>query len=255
MDLGAYAQIEDLYEVAKKNGIEVPRLRGYRLMKDESPISSEDLKEMLKRCEVDALEKLVAAEPPWTVNSDCFYSCAKTDRRKQFYLLQKKENGYKRYVAIRWDRLHGKKRKAAKFAIKKYKRRVLDKWKMWNKYAGKENILYIHARLGSWCWYPLGRNEVKQQPWFLEMVDDDFDRSYCDIYAKIDNKTSKLEKWIEAYGEQWHDFAYENPPIVGDYYRVMVDYNIPIDEKVRWDGHDFILRIGRPITHEVIGWK
>ena len=35
MDLGAYAQIDDLSEIARRNGIEVPRLRGYRLMKDE----------------------------------------------------------------------------------------------------------------------------------------------------------------------------------------------------------------------------
>lgn len=33
MDLGAYAQIEELEELAKLNGIQVPRLRGYRLMK------------------------------------------------------------------------------------------------------------------------------------------------------------------------------------------------------------------------------
>lgn len=32
MDLFAYTQIEDLEEIAKENGIECPRLRGYRLM-------------------------------------------------------------------------------------------------------------------------------------------------------------------------------------------------------------------------------
>ena len=35
MDLGAYSQTEDLDEIAKRNNIHVPRLRGYRLMKNE----------------------------------------------------------------------------------------------------------------------------------------------------------------------------------------------------------------------------
>ena len=38
MDIGAYVQIDDLDKIAKENGIEVPRLRGYRLMKDEKPV-------------------------------------------------------------------------------------------------------------------------------------------------------------------------------------------------------------------------
>ena len=34
MDLGAYAQIGRLEKIAANNGIYIPRLRGYRLMKD-----------------------------------------------------------------------------------------------------------------------------------------------------------------------------------------------------------------------------
>ena len=56
MDLGAYAQIEDLEHVMKENDIEIPRLRGLRLMKNEEPISKEKLDDMafeegLSRCE------------------------------------------------------------------------------------------------------------------------------------------------------------------------------------------------------------
>lgn len=36
MDLGAYVNIEDLDAIAKANGIDIPRLRGYRLMKEEN---------------------------------------------------------------------------------------------------------------------------------------------------------------------------------------------------------------------------
>lgn len=35
MDLGAYGQIENLKSIAEANNIDIPRLRGYRLMKNE----------------------------------------------------------------------------------------------------------------------------------------------------------------------------------------------------------------------------
>ena len=56
MDLGAYAQIDDLGAIAKANKIEVPRLRGYRLMKDEEPI---DYRTTIKHVEMEACEYLV----------------------------------------------------------------------------------------------------------------------------------------------------------------------------------------------------
>ena len=37
MDLYAYAQIDELEEIMKANDIEVPRLRGVRLMSQEKP--------------------------------------------------------------------------------------------------------------------------------------------------------------------------------------------------------------------------
>ena len=49
MDLGAYAQIEKLKAIAKANGIDVPRLRGYRLMKNEEPVSREEIKEIMRK--------------------------------------------------------------------------------------------------------------------------------------------------------------------------------------------------------------
>jgi hypothetical protein len=62
--------------------------------------------------------------------------------------------------------------------------RQLRQWELWNKYAGKDDILYIHARIGSENWSYYGK-EVVGKPWFLEKVDDAYDSTYCDIYAKI----------------------------------------------------------------------
>ncbi len=115
MDLCAYMQIDDIDEIARKNNIEVPRLRGYRLMKDEKPINISDR----------------------VVN-----------------------------------------------------KRQTKQLELWNKYAGREDILYIHARIGgnNWSRY---HDQVDTKPWFLEKVDDSFDSTYCDIYARIETEDTK----------------------------------------------------------------
>ena len=105
MDLGAYLQIESLDVIAKANGIEVPRLRGYRLMSTEKP-------------------------------------CSDTS----------------------------------------------EQYRIFNKYVGRDDVLYIHARIGGANWAFYGGGELEKQPWFIEKVDDEYDNTYCDIYARISTK-------------------------------------------------------------------
>ena len=93
-------------------------------------------------------------------------------------------------VGIRWDRIHGKKRKTAKYAIKQYKKAVIDNINVFNKYAGRDDVLFVHARIGGDNWnYFNGPSIVASHPAFLEKVDDYFDSTYCDIYLKIDPET------------------------------------------------------------------
>ena len=186
MDLTAYMQIDDLEKIAKDNNIEVPRLRGYRLMKEEEPISTEDIKNIMKRFEVRVCEDLCCSDPFWNGNSNISEYSSRTDYLRKYYLVSSTdEEGYTSYTDIRWDRIHGWKRKVLKFEIKKKKRDIQRNCDMWNKYAGKENVLYIHARIGGGNWDYFGGNELMKEPWFLDRVDDYYDETYCDIYALI----------------------------------------------------------------------
>lgn len=189
MDLAAYMQIDDLEKIAKDNNIEVPRLRGYRLMKDEEPVSAEEIKKMMEDCEVMVCEDLCCSKPFWNGNANCSVYSSWTDYLRKYYMVTSTdEDGFTRYTGIRWDRIHGWKRKVLKFEIKKQQRRIQKQYDIWNKYAGKDNILYIHARIGGANWDYFGGNELTKLPWFLEKVDDCYDCTYCDIYAKIDLK-------------------------------------------------------------------
>ena len=175
MDLGAYAQIDRIEEIAKKNGIEVPRLRGYRLMSEQQTI---DIKSMFEgvagTCCCDLIECSWGANEWYTLNDRTRYC--------EDYYTRKVNGGY---CVPRWDRIHGFKRKKLKFEIKKQKKAIVKQYETFNKYCGRYDILYIHARIGggNWSYY---RNQVINQPWFIEKVDDAYDSTYCDIYARLE---------------------------------------------------------------------
>ena len=70
--------------------------------------------------------------------------------------------------------------------MKKAKKKVLEQYEMWNKYCGQSGVLYIHCRLGAGNWlYFDGPHVIEAQPWFLDKVEDCFDYTYLDVYAKI----------------------------------------------------------------------
>lgn len=186
MDLQAYVQIEDFEEIAKENNIVVPRLRGYRLMKDEEPLSSEEIKKLMKDFEVNICSDLCCSNPFWNADPNHYEIDSRNDRLRDYYLIKSiDEYGSTIYTDIRWDRIHGWKRKILKFEIKKIRRKIQKQYDVWNKYAGKENILYIHARIGGGNWSCYGGDELVTMPWFLDKVDDFCDETYCDIYALI----------------------------------------------------------------------
>lgn len=191
MDLFAYAQIDDLEKIAKENGIEIPRLRGYCLMKDEKPVSQTEINQWKKECETDVAEHLLAAHPRWSLNPEYWQYDWYVDYLKKFYLVEEKdEDGYRIYTGIRWERIHGKKRKALKFAIKKKKKAIQKQYDTWNKYVGQD-VLYIHSRVGGGNWHYMSTEDkikLTQAPWFLDRVDDSWDTTYCDFYAKIERR-------------------------------------------------------------------
>ena len=187
MDLGAYMQIEELNKIAKANGIEVPRFRGYRLMKNEEPF---DVKKIDKKeIALDCVKELCCGKPFWNPNSYSVNFDCLTDYLCDYYMVKNKDGEYRE---VKWDRIHGRKRKILKTYIHNEYMRQRRQWEVWNKYAGKDDILYIHARIGGGNWIYYGK-EVVGKAWFLERVDDAYDNTYCDIYAKIKSQVESGE--------------------------------------------------------------
>lgn len=197
MDLGAYIQIADLESLAKKNEIEIPRLRGYRLMSEEKPVTEDQIQHMITAHRNWLYSQCVASIPRLHPEGSTFIFCSSTYRLEKKYLIRETRKGtredgteysYETVVGFRWDRLHGKARKRLKLALKHSEKRIRAQMNAFNQYAGQKDILYIHARIGGRNWVSYGGPDLEKQPWFIERVDDYFDSTYCDIYARITNK-------------------------------------------------------------------
>jgi len=179
MDLGAYAQIEDIDKYLNENNIHlnIPRLRGYRLMKQEEEIEYDNATGLHY-----VLEDMLTSYPRWAYNG-CHAYTRRTKAARKKYLIYN-DDGIA--VDLNWHLVHGKNRKRAKFLIKQHRRAVKKQYDTFNKYVGKDNILYVHARIGGQNWTFFNANKtVAKQPWFIEKVDDCFDSTYCDIYVDL----------------------------------------------------------------------
>lgn len=183
MDLYAFAQIDKLEEIMKKNGINVPRLRGLRLMSEEERVTEEEIKQSIKIALPYVAEDLISSVPIFRLNPDCYEYSSWTRLLRHYYLEYDPKNTT-RPVGVRWDRIHGWKRRNLKFAMKQKEKRIRKQYETFNKYVGCDDVIQIHARIGGGNW-PYYYKEVQYEPWFIEKVDDSFDSTYCDIYARI----------------------------------------------------------------------
>lgn len=174
MDLGAYVQKDgNLNELAKANGIEVARLRGYRLMAREEPWTEQEVEKRRKDLEGTYWWMESSENPDW-----------------QEHTCEEYVNGYRPPT---WNRMidfvPDKKNPEGDYVMRKIgifheisclRGRIVEQARCWNAYAGKEGVLYIHSRCGR------GWRNYRNEPWFLDGCLDAFDPTYCDIYAKVE---------------------------------------------------------------------
>ena len=191
MDLGAYGLMLDndtvIEKALSKYHIEIPRVRGYRYMKYESLVTEEDIKDIIENAKLHVLEDLISICPRWSpLDSGCFYRFGPdTDRLVPKYFTIDKNTG--EVSGIKWNAIHGKKRKRLKLEIRKTRKRIIDNLSTFNKYVGRDDIIYIHARLNSFTWSEYAeKNNIYAKSWYVDSEQDWFDSSYSDIYVKVD---------------------------------------------------------------------
>jgi len=173
MDLKAYIQIENLEDTMKANGIEVPRLRGLRLMRDETPYSEECIESNIKM-EYNATVRSM-------MHTLSLMADALMEGDDRLYFARKS------WLEIDERRL-----------VESYDNAFREQAMMFNKYCGREDVMLIHSRMGGAKidhWDDEKKEfvtdyDLEEQPWFLDYIHDADDGTYIDIYAKIDPTTA-----------------------------------------------------------------
>ena len=176
MDLYAYAQIEDLENILNELHIDIRRLRGLRLMKDQEPTDQKDIDETIRE------EKIRYAKDWLQQHDDSGWSSWKADKKHPAFIYGKDEEGNWEVVDIDISKVHGKDKRKIKLEWKHIKRNYTKEYLTFNKYCGQD-VLYVHARQGGGnrSYYPIDT----QHPRYLEDLDDAFDCTYCDIYYDL----------------------------------------------------------------------
>lgn len=178
MDLTAYSQIEDLKHFLQDNKINIPRLRGLRLMKDEEVVTEKEILDLIE------IEKREYAINWLKQHCDWCWSSDKENKRHKAFIYGKNEIGEKDIIKIDFSKVHGKDRKHIKYHWKLIVRAFNAQYEVWNRYVGK-NVLYVHAKKGS------DSDIDKTHRMFLEIVDDAWDGNYCDIYYDLDSRVGE----------------------------------------------------------------
>lgn len=187
MDIGAHLAMSDFEPIAKRNNIMVPRTRGYRLMKNEPALTEEEIQANIQAL---IIEEAIYFFNIFGYNNVGYRKKSVGSLIDKYLVYEAKYNDQHElesitYKEVRWENIRGKKKKNFKMIIKKKIKKLMNQIEVWNNYAGKEGILYIHARIGGYNWDYFGGSELEKEDWFIEKVDDQHDPSYCDIYARI----------------------------------------------------------------------
>lgn len=155
----------------------IPRARAIEMMSDKEPLLSDSVSELKKQSELDIYKRACISYPLFSPDSNVHEYSNKTDAVQKKFLNKNGE--------LKWNLVHGKRRKRIKFAIKKANKKI-DKFReLWNKYASKKDVACVMARIGGENWK---EQDIENGPWFLEKVDDWFDETYCYIFCKMDEE-------------------------------------------------------------------
>lgn len=108
-------------------------------------VSQEELGKMLKAIEKDAVIEYCFSLDRNSTSNNCMYTSFKRLRK----YIRFSPNGSDFISSIRWENIHGKRRKAIKRCIKKVSKKtkpmIIEQIRTWNKYAGKQGFGYIYV--------------------------------------------------------------------------------------------------------------
>lgn len=176
--------------------LQIPRLRGLSLMKYDQPLTKEKELEYIRLLEASTVRELLEDSPRWKLRPNPCELDAYWVSWKVYNKYLKITDSHAEYV--KWENLHGKKKNQAKYWIKKNKKAYYAQYDLYNKYAGRPDVLCVSSRIGS-TWEESGGREIENHPAFLGEAVSWFDPTFCEIYLKFDPENPEIKKLIMEF--------------------------------------------------------
>ena len=151
--------------------------------------TEQELKNAIKHNEIENIVGLIDNDQRWN------------DSR-----IESTSSGYMRYpkrcryveldrstgleTSVKWENIHCKHRKIAKFLCKKGRKRILNNFNTFNKYVGRNDILRICLWTHTDDQHYFAKNLIKHSS-FVEQVCGACDDDYSNMYFKVDPQLIK----------------------------------------------------------------
>ena len=136
-------------------------------MKFQRKVTKEELNEMIRENEVANVAALIDDSPRWNDKRLQFtLSCEMKPSKRRKYLKYDEETGWDE--SVRWENIHGRHRKTAKFECKKGRKNIIKNVNTFNKYVGRDDVLRVCARLGGFNWIYFRGDKFTKHPAFLK---------------------------------------------------------------------------------------
>lgn len=150
-------------------------------MKYMTCVTEDKIQGIIDEEEVLIVEELLNRYPSWSSNPFAMTPISANHRKCIQQYIKNTENGSK----VDWSKIHGKHRKLAKFQCKKASRRIRYNMKFFNEFAGREDVIYIFARMDK-KWMDTHRDELSEDTNILAITEQKDSKGLrCGIYLKI----------------------------------------------------------------------
>ena len=168
-----------LKKLMERNYINVPFPADYEVMTYESPLTDKQIRTCINNHTVCLLEERLPDK-------------IKNMRPRVYSVSRSLPSFDVERLNIHWNlmSIHGRFKKRLKFDIKMSSRNIMSQYQMFNKYAGRDDVICIYSHLrkadtDTIC-------ELKRQPYFLDRIPHyDGDETYYFVYCKLSKHPTK----------------------------------------------------------------
>lgn len=174
-----YCKSGNYAEVLKEHKIEIHRISEIYFMGDGIKVPEDDVKQAGLEIDVTAIENACCYD-----GSGYMYDYI-TRRMCRKHIKNYSTTTSHSEQKPMWETVHGWLRRKAKFEKKKLAKSFKTEVNMFNQYVGRDDVLCVKAKLGSWNWSGRVHSDYKDKDWYLGSCDDWWDKAYCTIYVRV----------------------------------------------------------------------